>query len=74
MSDGCEWNPAKGRAATSHCRHYLDTRSEVIVGANGEWRLCRSCAESPAFKRYRVRRPILWRRTWQPVEKGSKDE
>lgn len=71
MSGGCEWNPEKGRAATSYCRHYIETRSEVIVGADGEWRLCLSCASLPAFRRYRVRRPIAARENISGIGGGD---
>lgn len=59
MKDGCEWNPGADRAASSDSdEHYRTTAAEVIVGANGQWRLCASCAALPQFKRFRVRRKI----------------
>ena len=59
MSD-CEWNPAENRPAfegdTSH------GEATTMVGVDGKWHLCASCASSEAFKRYRVRRPLTRRR------------
>lgn len=67
LKDPCEYDPKApdglnrgeqyrgGRYFNmSGCRN----RSELIVGANGKWRLCRSCAALPRFKRYRVRKEI----------------
>lgn len=50
----CEWNPDEQRAA------YIDdevhAKAEVIVGADGHWRLCASCAALPFFAGFRVTR------------------
>lgn len=56
--DGCEWNPEEGRAAYDADKHYRKNRATVIVGADGDWRLCASCAELPEFKRFRRRKRI----------------
>lgn len=56
LDDPCEWNPDEGRACYEDEAH---ARAEVIVGANGRWRLCTSCAKLPEFRRFRVRLPIV---------------
>ena len=56
--DNCEWNPSENRAAYDIDDHYLNTPARVIVGADGQWRLCESCAALPRFKRFRKRVPI----------------
>ena len=53
--DPCEWSPRDGRAAYADEVH---AKADVIVGADGQWRLCESCAALPHFKRFRTRRPI----------------
>lgn len=52
----CEWYPDEGRAATSH--DPVHGKAEVVVGARGQWHLCRSCAALPEFRRFRVRKPV----------------
>jgi len=54
--DPCEWNPRKNAPALS-----LDdwhASAALVVGVNGQWRLCRKCAVLPRFRSYRVRREI----------------
>lgn len=53
--DPCEYNPDEARAAYG-CE--VHAAAELIVGANGKWRLCAACAALPAFKRFRRRIPI----------------
>jgi len=60
VRDGCEWNPDTGQAAWSHDDHTRLIRASVIVGANGKWRLCASCAALLMFKRYK-HKPIAGR-------------
>lgn len=54
--DPCEWNPQAARAAFESEVH---ARADLIVGSNGKWRLCYSCAALPEFKRYTKRKEIL---------------
>lgn len=64
MADLCEWDPTAGRAARevrttdAVLRLGCTSRIEVVVGSAGQWRLCRSCAALPMFRRYRVRREV----------------
>lgn len=51
----CEFFPVEQRAAWDHEVH---AEAEVIVGANGQWRLCKACAALPFFNRFRNRREI----------------
>lgn len=55
IRDPCEWNPDEKRAAYSNECH---AAAEFIVGANGKWRLCATCAALPEFKVLRKRKPI----------------
>ena len=54
--DPCEWDPTRDSPATTTegCRN----RADLIVGADGKWRLCFSCARLPHFKSLRKRVPI----------------
>lgn len=63
MDDGCEWRPDEDRPAYDSDDHSKGNPAEVIVGANGQWRLCASCARLPAFKRFRVVRPVRKKET-----------
>lgn len=69
----CEWDPERGMPATElHETRWVDDRMErvlvercgcpneaaIILGADGQWRLCASCAELSRFRRYRVARVI----------------
>ena len=56
--DGCEWNPTEERASWSGDVHFDATPAAVIVGADGQWRLCESCAALPHFARFKSRKPI----------------
>ena len=56
MRNPCEYNPVTERAAYGNEVH---ARADVIVGANGQWRLCMSCAALPTFRRFRRRKPIV---------------
>lgn len=58
QSGGCEWNPDEKRPATADDKHYQTAAAVFIVGADGQWRLCSSCAALPHFGRYRTRRII----------------
>lgn len=53
--DPCEWNPSEGRAAYDDETH---ANADLVVGANGQWRLCRACAALPRFARFRRRVPV----------------
>jgi hypothetical protein len=52
--DPCEYNPAEKRAAYENEVH---ANADFVVGANGLWRLCSSCAALPEFKRLK-KRPV----------------
>lgn len=58
VEDGCEWDPEGDRPARYDDDHNRTTRADLIVGANGKWRLCSGCAALPRFRRYRKRKPI----------------
>ena len=64
--DPCEWDPTRDSPATTTegCRN----RADLIVGADGKWRLCFSCARLPRFKRLRLRAPIPHPLEFVPVE------
>lgn len=55
ITDPCEYNPSADRPAYSNEVHAV---AEWVVGANGQWRLCDSCAALPKFKRFTHRLPI----------------
>ncbi len=55
--DSCEWNPKTNGPAFTHTDWHAD--AEVIVGSNGQWRLCRTCSELAEFNRYRIRKTII---------------
>lgn len=59
--DPCEWDPDKDTDGVVGQEH---APAAVLVGANGEWRLCESCAELPRFARYTVRQKITERPPW----------
>ena len=50
FNDPCEWNPDKNRACYFDEAH---AEADFIVGANGQWRLCKKCAALPKFKRFK---------------------
>ena len=55
MYDPCEWNPTANRMAYEGEEH---AQADLVVGVDGQWRLCAACAALPRFKRFRVRRPV----------------
>lgn len=69
QKDFCEWNPAEGEPSTyAHINGPLPKKidyygcqntSTQIIGHNGKWRLCDSCAALPEFKKYRKRKEII---------------
>lgn len=56
VRDPCFWHPAEERPCTNADPWHAD--ADLIVGANGHWRLCRTCAALHRFNRYRVRRAV----------------
>lgn len=54
-NDWCEWNPAENREAFPDENHAPAT---VLVGADGQYRLCAECAALPRFKRLKTRKAI----------------
>lgn len=48
--DPCEWNPSEGRTAYYHEVHASAT---ILVGADGQYRLCEDCAALPEFKQFK---------------------
>jgi hypothetical protein len=59
--DPCEWDPDNDTDGVVGQEH---APAELIVGANGEWRLCKPCAELPRFARYTVRKKITTPPPW----------
>jgi len=66
ISDFCEWNPKENCPSCYQKQNYGDlvtywgctNLADFVVGARGEWRLCKSCAALPQFKLYRKRTPV----------------
>lgn len=58
VGDGCEWNPGADRPARAGDAHNSTTPAALLVGADGNWRLCALCAALPRFRRFRRRKPI----------------
>ena len=56
--DGCEWNPSNDSPAYDTDEHYRNTDATMLVGADGQWRLCDSCAKLPRFNEFRTRKRI----------------
>ncbi len=60
----CEWNPLKNEPAIESQREELTAEdgclneATLAVGYRGDWHLCASCADLPAFSKYR-RRALL---------------
>ena len=54
--DPCEWDPVENRALLDKEKGHAP--ADFIVGANGNWRLCRACAELPEFAKYRKRSEV----------------
>lgn len=57
--NACEWNPEEKRESYRGENHALAT---VLVGSNGNYRLCANCATLPEFKKFRKRQAIVWRK------------
>lgn len=56
MGERCDWNPQKRDAATEPAAPGdCPNEATVIVGANGYWQLCESCAALPDFSRFKFR-------------------
>jgi hypothetical protein len=55
VADPCEYNPVEKRPAYDHEVH---AEADLIVGADGAWRLCVACAALPEFRRFRVRKLV----------------
>lgn len=51
MSGPCEYESVAARAAFEDEVHAV---AEVILGHDGQWRLCCACAERPDFARFRL--------------------
>lgn len=71
MFKRCDWDPKRsvpaervavpifgGKFAMMDEQRGCKNDAELLVGGNGAWRLCRSCARLPEFNQYRNRRPI----------------
>ncbi len=56
VDDACEWDPETNTPAKVTVPSHA--QADLIVGANGEWRLCRSCAALPQFAKYRKRTEV----------------
>jgi hypothetical protein len=54
--DDCEYDPDLRQAKVSDKYHRVP--ATVIVGADGQWRLCDACAALPVFRRFKNRQPI----------------
>lgn len=71
--DLCEWDPDRDRPAqglpVTQCGRTLrwtdytgcSNPMELVVGSQGEWRLCASCAALPRFRRFRRRMQLSGR-------------
>lgn len=55
IKDPCEYNPKEKRAAYENEVH---AEAEIILGWNGDWRLCKECASLKKFNHYTTRKPI----------------
>jgi hypothetical protein len=51
----CEYNPVEKRACFEHEVH---ANADCIIGHNGHWRLCDSCANLSEFKKFKIRKKI----------------
>lgn len=60
-ADRCEWDPKKGEPAVIRGKVRVGCLNEatLVVGHNGRWFLCDSCAKLPAFNRFKVRSTIV---------------
>ena len=57
IKNPCEYNPKEHRAAYENEVH---ARADFIVGANGQWRLCKECTRLPEFRRFKVIKQIKY--------------
>lgn len=62
-SHPCEWNPDRNKPLYWDKHRQSHAEAEVVVGADGQWHLCASCAALPRFKRYRRRKDIVSKNT-----------
>jgi hypothetical protein len=53
MTAPCEWNPTEDRPATAE--DTVHAPATVVLGMDGCWHLCESCAALPRFARFRRR-------------------
>lgn len=53
VPDGCEWSPTRNAAAYADDPHLLSTPATVLVGSDGNFRLCADCAALPRFLRFK---------------------
>lgn len=62
--DGCEMDPKTGEPLYDDNPHYAEARAVWLIGANGQWRVCDSCAKLPTLRRYKVRKRIERKHEW----------
>src|SRR5690606_7511979 len=53
IGPACEWNPEKNVPAMIDDEFHAV--AELSLGSNGQWHVCRHCAQLPRFKRFRRR-------------------
>jgi hypothetical protein len=59
VSERCEYNPQLRCPSTDPpSRGDCPNDASVVLGANGKWHVCASCAQLPEFRRFRVRGPV----------------
>lgn len=59
MGERCDWNPKRHDVAYEPAREGdCPNEATVIVGGNGRWHLCDSCAALPEFSRFKARTRI----------------
>lgn len=51
FNDPCEWNLEKNRALYSD--EVPHAEADYVVGAKGQWRLCKICVGLPQFRGFR---------------------
>lgn len=54
--DGCEWNPKTNSSTLKSEDSHAP--ADWLLGKDGDWRLCESCAALPEFKRLKKRKRI----------------
>jgi hypothetical protein len=52
----CEYNPYEKRGSYEHEPCF--NKATHVVGHDGKWHLCESCAALPEFNKYRVKRRV----------------